>query len=133
VKLLSKHAHAQLAVPRELVEFPEIDAAQWVRGLTARERGEYETASYQIRRGEVQEHRENLNNAFARLALLGMCDEVGARMYTDKELAAVSALPAFFLDRCCDVIRRLSGMEKAQAKDQKKDSGPEASSEPPSS
>lgn len=122
MRQLTRDDLQQAKVPVEKVEFPELDGFLYVRGLTGKERGRFESGGYAVRNNQVQVKRDELENGHARLAVLGICDEHGTRLYTDADAGEVGNMPGFILDRACDAIRRLSGMGKADLEETKKNS-----------
>ena len=85
----------------ECVEIPEWGGHVFVRGLTARERDEFE-----ISIGESL----NQDNLRARLVVLGACDEEGERLFNTKDAHALGKKNAAAVDRLFDAIQRLSAM-----------------------
>ena len=97
-------------IPFEVVEVPEWGGAVRVRGLTAAERDRYEASLVKLsKRGDVQQTSEN---AKGRLAALGICDERGGRIFSDDDARSLGDKSAKALSRVCDVIARLSGMDR---------------------
>lgn len=92
---------------RELVNVPEWGGDVYVRGLTGKERDQFE-ASMIDQRGKSQT--VNLQNIRAKLAGLSICDETGKRIFTDADLAALAGKSALALNRVFEVSRRLSGL-----------------------
>lgn len=92
---------------RELVNVPEWGGDVYVRGLTGKERDQFE-ASMIDQRGKSQT--VNLQNIRAKLAGLSICDENGKRIFTDADLAALAGKSALALNRVFEVARRLSGL-----------------------
>lgn len=92
---------------RELVNVPEWGGDVYVRGLTGKERDQFE-ASMIDQRGKSQS--VNLQNIRAKLAGLSICDESGKRVFTDADLQALAGKSAIALNRVFEVARRLSGL-----------------------
>lgn len=91
-----------------LIEVPEWGGSVYVRGLTARERDEFELTI--TKRKPNGERELNTRNFRARLCAWGLCDEKGARIFADDEVSALGRKSALALERVFDTIRHLSGM-----------------------
>lgn len=98
---------AALDLPRELVAVPEWGGDVYVRGLTGKERDQFEAGMIE-QRGKSQT--VNLQNIRAKLASMSICDEEGKRLFTDADLAAIAGKSAVALNRVFEVARRLSGL-----------------------
>jgi len=91
----------------EEVEVPEWGGSVLVRGLTGRERDEFEV-SMAVRHGGqmVQDY----TNTRAKLAARCIVDEDGQRLFTDSDVAALGEKSAAAMDRIFTVASRLSGL-----------------------
>jgi hypothetical protein len=98
---------AALDLPKELVSVPEWGGDVYVRGLTGKERDQFEAGMID-QRGKSQV--VNLQNIRAKLASMSICDEDGKRLFTDADLAALAGKSAIALNRVFDVARKLSGL-----------------------
>jgi hypothetical protein len=90
----------------------EIDVPEWggsvlVRGLTGRERDEFE-ASIMERRGRRMY--PNIANVRAKLVARCCIDDSGQRLFTDFDAEELGAKAASAMNRLYDVAARLSGM-----------------------
>ena len=97
----------------------EVETAEWapfgvptvfVRGLTAAERDDYEQGlTERTPKGGVRAKmsQSNLRASFVARVLI---DADGARIFSDKDIAALGQKSAKVLDRLWDVGRELSGM-----------------------
>jgi hypothetical protein len=105
----------------ETVPVPEIAEGEnvFVRGISARERDEWEMGNYDLR---GKESKVTMRNARARFAELCVCDEKGIRLFQPGDAEQLGNLPAAALDRIYDVGRRLSGMTVEAAEDLRKNS-----------
>ncbi len=96
-------------LPGEDVEVPEWDGTVRVRGLTGTERDRFEFS--------MAAAKNSPDAVNIRAALVGRCiiDADGKRAFTDKQIAKLGAKSGAALDRCFDVVRRLSGMDDKAA------------------
>ena len=92
-----------------LVEVPEWGGSVYVRGLTARERGQFEASMVEVDR-KTGERRPKTGNLRARLVVIGVCDEAGRRVFSDEDIPALGKKAALGMERLFDTIRNLSGM-----------------------
>lgn len=99
-------------IQRELVDVPEWGGEVWVRGLTAAERDAYESGMVK-NPGPNQEF--VLDNIRAKLAVKVICDENGARLFSDADVALLAEKSGSALSRVWMVARRLSGMTEEAA------------------
>ncbi len=92
-------------LPTEEVPVPEWGGTVLVRGLTGTERDRFEFSMAASKGDPLKSD--------VRGQIVGRClvDEDGKRLFTDKELAKLGAKSGAALDRCLDVVRRLSGMD----------------------
>ncbi len=92
-------------LPVEDVPVDEWGGIVRVRGFTGTERDRFEFA--------MAAARKDSSDVDVRAQVVGRCivDEAGKRLFTDKELAKLGAKSGAALDRCFDVVRRLSGMD----------------------
>jgi hypothetical protein len=87
-----------------------------VRTMSGTDRDAFET-SLIAREGERDGRMENVR---ARLVALTLCDESGARLFEDGEIAALGRKSARALDRVFAVAQRLNGIGTEQAAAAKK-------------
>lgn len=92
---------------KELVPCPEWGGEVWVRGLTAKERDEFES-SILVMRGKTQEL--NMKQARTKLAVLSICDEQGKRLFGEGDIGVLSAKSSIPLNRIFETAQRLSGL-----------------------
>jgi hypothetical protein len=93
----------------------EVDVPEWGRKvrimeMTAADRDDWETRILAARQaGQSRRH--------VRAELVAMClvDEVGARVFADDDIPALSQKSAAVLDRLWDVASRLSGLTRKEA------------------
>jgi hypothetical protein len=96
---------SRLAV--EQVRVDGLDSPIFVRGLTGKERDSFENACF-VQRGKQRVL--STENIRAKLLVRSICDDKGARLFTDAEEAELGALPAQVLDALFTVAQRLSGL-----------------------
>ncbi len=106
--LLSKEAIlAAQDVVTEVVEVPEWGGSVRVRGLTGAERDAFEGETIQRNGRDVKTNTRNLR---ARLVVLSVVDETGARLFAFHDIEALGEKSARALDRIFAVAMRLSGL-----------------------
>lgn len=119
----------------------EVDVPEWggsvlVRGMTGKERDEFETAArlQQGRRGEMQPAGPAaLVNVRAKLVARCVVDDDGNRLFTAADVAALGDKNGAAVDRVFQVAARLSGMGEEDVEEVARDFGPasgEGSSSP---
>ena len=89
----------------EKVEVPEWGGHVYAKGLTGAERDKFE-ASLVTTRGK--ERNVNMANIRAKLASLTVCDDTGARMFSEEDVQALGQKSASALQRIFEVSQRLS-------------------------
>lgn len=96
-------------LPTEDVGVPEWGGTVRVRGLTAKERDEYEAATVDFR--NPKKPTVNLRNTRARLVALCAIDEEGRRLFTREDVDALGDVSSTALDRVFQAAKRLSGID----------------------
>lgn len=96
---------------REEVDVPEWGGAVFVRMLTGRERDNLE--AFWLRSKEAGSYA----NARATLVALTVCDESGARLFSDADIEALGGKSAAALDRLSDVAQRINRLTKKDLED----------------
>ena len=91
----------------EEVAVPEWSGSVLVRGMTGRERDEFEASLDQQRGGQYVRDYANVR---ARVLVKCMVNEQGERVFTDQDANALGEQSAAALDRIYDVAARLSGL-----------------------
>lgn len=111
---------AQDDLKYEDVQIPEWGGA-WVRvrSMSASERDRFEAGMV---RGRGRNTTTNLENMRARLCLLCMVDESGARMFEEEDTFPLGGKSAAALDRIFTVARRLNGLGDADVEELTKNS-----------
>lgn len=94
-------------IRREPVEVPEWGLTLWVRGMTGRERDQYEES---LLEGRGNKARFRFRDARARMVVLCTTDEDGNRVFTDSDVEWLTNKSAAALDRLWGRIRELSGL-----------------------
>jgi len=100
-------------LPTETVLVPEWGGAVLVRGLTGKERDDYEAGIMVSRRdgatGKLTQTM-NLANVRARLVVRSVVDQTGTRIFADADAEVLGDKSASAVARVFDVAQRLSGM-----------------------
>lgn len=91
----------------EELDVPELGGSVYVRAITSGERDGYEAGVMQLRGDKLV---PKLSNARAKLIVLALSDETGARLFKDDELAVIAALSARASQRIFDKARELAGL-----------------------
>ena len=119
------------ALPREQIDLPELGGFVFVRGMTGRERDDWERSLLFLnRRGKVEQRNENIR---ARLAVRCVVDAAGVRIFGDEDAAALGNLRADVLSRIFDAAQRLSNVTEEDLQELKKSSALAAGSDSPTS
>jgi hypothetical protein len=92
---------------KQIVKVPEWGGEVWVRGMTAKERDDFE-ASIITRRGSTQV--VNMKNVRAKLAAYSICDEDGNLLFSEKDIDELAQKSATALQRIFEVAQVLSGI-----------------------
>ena len=103
-------------LPRERVNVAQWGGDVFVRTMTGTDRDAFE-ASLITQDGGSDSRLENVR---ARLVALTLCDESGARLFDDGEIAALGRKSARALDRVFSVAQRLNGIGTAEVDAAKK-------------
>lgn len=119
---------AMLAAPdlqTEEIEVPEWGTWVRVRGITARERDEWE-ASCLVGKGKSRDI--NIRNLRAKLVVLSVVDDKGGRIFTDFDVETIGDKASAAVDRIYSVASRLAGVSDADVEELTKNSeaGPSA-------
>lgn len=104
------------------IKLEKIDTSEWfgadtfvfVKGMTGTERDSFE-ASILTMKGKKQE--VNLANLRAKLAVRTLCDENGARLFTDADAEDLGQHNAAFLQKVFYVSQKLSGIGDDEVKE----------------
>ena len=104
-------------LPFEDVDVPEWGGKVRVRTMTGSQRDAWETSVY-VTKGDVVE----VNRDEFRAKLLARCivNEKGERLFTDKEISALSGKSSKALDRLFAVAQELNAVGRKEADDLKK-------------
>lgn len=89
------------------VEIPEWGGYVYVRGMTGKERDDYEASLVKQRGRDTQ---VNMRNARAKLVVLCAVDEQGNKLFSESDIAKISRKSAKAIDRIFAVARELSGI-----------------------
>ncbi len=100
----------------QLVPVPEWGGSVYVKGMTGEERDKFES-SLLVRksvgkrgRGKREVTEFNLENTRAKVCSMTMCEEDGKRLFTEKDVKALSKKSAAGLQRVFEVAQELSGL-----------------------
>mgnify|MGYP006883108143 CR=1 FL=1 len=101
-------------VPVELVEIPELGGSIKVRGMTARQRSEFEkqfqTASGKQSKTRIAEVRE-------RLVVACCVNDDGSLMFSEEDISAIGNQAAGVVERIVNVAQRLCGMSNTDVEE----------------
>ena len=118
--LLAMHTDKQtiLALKTRLKVEPVVVAGLespiFVRGLNGRERDGFENACF-TQRGKTRIM--TTENIRAKLLVRAICDEAGARIFSDAEENDLGTIPADILDSLFTVAQKLSGLGASDLED----------------
>jgi len=110
-KVLNKQDILQVRdVVTEMLEVPEWGGTIYVRSISAAERGLIEEGAAKFKESKGKD-------SFARtfttkMASMALCDEQGARLFDDKDIAQLQQKNAAVISRIAEVAQRLSGFSK---------------------
>ena len=90
----------------EVVKIPGIGNVI-VKGMTAKERDQYETSCIVQRNGK---RNFNLIDARAKLVMLTVVDEKGDRLFEASDISRLSGMPASVIDKLFTAAQKLSGI-----------------------
>ena len=96
-------------IEKREVYIPEWGGSVYVRGMTGRERDQFE-ATIIRQRGRNTEI--NMKNARAKLVVMCTVDQEGNHLFTDADVALLSEKSAKALDRIFVVAQELSGITR---------------------
>lgn len=96
----------------EIVPMPEWGGDVRIRGLTARERDDYEASLYY--KAPDGSQKVNFSGARERLVARGLVDAEGKRLLTDSDAGKLAAKNGKAMERLFDRIRELSGMTNTE-------------------
>jgi hypothetical protein len=99
------------AIPRERVEVPELDGVVYVRGMTGKERGEWEAS---LTKGRGVKARPNTANGRATMLVRCLVDEKGDRIFQNGDADALGDIRVDVLNRLFQVANRLSGSDQEE-------------------
>ena len=96
-------------IEKREVYIPEWGGSVYVRGMTGRERDQFEAG---IVKQKGRNTEINMKNARAKLVVLCTVDENGKRIFGDADIALLADKSAKALDRIFSVAQELSGISK---------------------
>lgn len=118
-------AAREARIQRDKLTVPELGGDIYVRGMSGKERDEFEEG-LRIRRGR-KAGQSDLRNFRAKLAVKVIVNEDGQRILTDEDATVFGQLPAGVLDRIITRCSELSGLAEEEADDLGNASGNEGS------
>ena len=92
----------------EEVAVPEWGGTVFVKAMTGEERDTFEQSIVD----KKQKGKVNLDNVRAKLCAMAICDEKGERLFSDKEVFALSKKSAIALTRIFTVAQKLNGLDE---------------------
>lgn len=98
----------------DLSDLPGYNGSVLVRGLTGRERDEYEASVLEMRGNKMV---PNTANVRAKLVVKCAVDDDGKRLFTDTDANALGEKSGAALDRMFEVAARLSGLRDEDVKE----------------
>lgn len=110
---------AKVDVQERELYVPEWETWVNVRGLTARERDDYERS---IMVGKGKDRDVNLRNLRAKLVVRSVVDSAGQLLFSDADIEALGDKSAAALERIFDVARDLSGLSEQDTEELLKNS-----------
>lgn len=111
-----------LAAPRvrvEKVPVPEVGQDAYVRSMSADERDEWEIGQYLVNGKDVSTNRRQLR---ARLVVRCVCDEHGARTFSNEDLPLVGGMDSKIVDRLYEAAVKVNRLSDADVDDLEKNS-----------
>jgi len=99
-------------IQTEEVYVPEWGTHVLVRGLTARQRDQFEDSLVRVRKGK---RTVSMQDFRARLCALCIVDDGGKRLFGDSDVDALAGKSAAACSRIYDVAARLSGLTQEDA------------------
>lgn len=120
----------QANLPKEPVEIPQFPGrGVWMRGLSGKERDDFEKSRYSLKRGQV---RMQLDNIRARLVVRSLVDEYGTRLLKDDDADLLGNLRSDVLSMLYEKAQRLSNVTDEDIDELKKLSETAAGGDSPS-
>ncbi len=110
------------ALPRFRLEsfaHPILLHTMYVRSLTSDERDDWEVSQYLINGENVELNRRQLRS---RLVVRSLCDQTGARVFADTDVATVGGMDSGIVDPMYDAAKRVNGLDKKDEEDLAKNS-----------
>jgi hypothetical protein len=98
----------------DLSDLPGYSGSLLVRGMTGRERDEFEASLAQQRGGQVI---QNMVNVRAKIVIRCVVDEDGRRVFDDADIDVLGGKSGAALDRLFTVATRLSGLGERDVED----------------
>lgn len=100
-------------VPQEVLQLPGLGEV-YVRGMSAKELNQWQQEMLQRRK----ESKADIDSHYsASIVVRTACNEAGQKLFTDKQLDSISALPAMIIELIADYGSRLSGITREVKED----------------
>jgi hypothetical protein len=106
-------------IPQRELFIPEWDTWVLVRGLSGKERDEYETS---IMVGKGKSRDVNMQNLRAKLIVRSVVDAAGKPLFSAQDVEELGAKSASALEKIFDVARELSGLTEQDTEELLKNS-----------
>lgn len=106
-------------LPRERVDVPELGGYVFVRGMTGKERGEWEAS---LTKGRGNKARPNTGNGRATMLVRCLVKEDGSRLFGNEDAEALGSIRVDVLNRLFQVANRLSGSDQEELDEMGNDS-----------
>lgn len=104
-------------LPLKEVEIPEWGGSVFVKTMNGQERDSFELSVID----EKHKGKMNLENIRAKLCAVCLCDENGERLFSDKEVFALSKKSASALSKIFQVAQELNGLSPESVEQIKED------------
>lgn len=117
------------------VQFEDVEVPEWggtvrVRGMTGKDRDQYEL--WYAQQNQKKGEKLTLENIRAKLVSMTAIDEQGNLLFTEKDVAALGNKNGMVLDKVFQVARKLNGMGADTEEELEKNSGNSISDDSPS-
>lgn len=107
-------------VETEIVSVPEWGGEVMIKGLTGKQRDEFERSLIEQNGKKIT---MKFSNVRARLASLSIVDESGQRLFSETDISALGNKSAVALERVFAVAQKLSGLSDKDVEELEKNSG----------
>lgn len=114
---MAAESRAELLDMGDDTQVVEVPTPEWkcgsvhVRSLTALERSVFEASFTLVKDGKVSRNLEAVKVGRGKLLALAICDAKGCRLLTDDDADAMARRNAAVVDRVCNKVLEISGMD----------------------